>query len=145
MRPCHLRACGTRVRRSGAGGVVALERHDIGAEFVDPLLEFRDIPSGQRRSRAADVGGRLLHLQRGPGSARIPVAAVPGSGIPESPSLPYNYTAGRDEHLRSNDFFGAGDHPQLIFRSTRLEHLPGPTFRVHTTPRHDFRSLPHFR
>jgi polyisoprenoid-binding protein YceI len=37
----------------------------------------------------------------------------------------------RDEHLRSNDFFGAGDHPQLIFRSTRVEHIPGPTFRVH--------------
>jgi polyisoprenoid-binding protein YceI len=37
----------------------------------------------------------------------------------------------RDEHLRSNDFFGTGDHPQLDFRSTRVEHIPGPTFRVH--------------
>ena len=37
----------------------------------------------------------------------------------------------RDEHLRSNDFFGTGDHPQLVFRSTRVEHIPGPTFRVH--------------
>ena len=37
----------------------------------------------------------------------------------------------RDEHLRSNDFFGAGDHPQLIFRGTRVEHVPGPDFRVH--------------
>ena len=37
----------------------------------------------------------------------------------------------RDEHLRSNDFFGIGDHPQLVFRSTRVEHIPGPTFRVH--------------
>ncbi len=37
----------------------------------------------------------------------------------------------RDEHLRSNDFFGTGDHPKLVFASTRVEHLPGPTFRVH--------------
>jgi polyisoprenoid-binding protein YceI len=39
--------------------------------------------------------------------------------------------AKRDEHLRSNDFFGAGDHPQIEFKSTRVEHAPGPGFRVH--------------
>jgi polyisoprenoid-binding protein YceI len=39
--------------------------------------------------------------------------------------------AKRDDHLRSNDFFGVGDNPQLIFRSTRVEHIPGPTFRVY--------------
>jgi len=39
--------------------------------------------------------------------------------------------AKRDEHLRSNDFFGVGDNPQLVFTSTRVEHVPGPTFRVH--------------
>jgi polyisoprenoid-binding protein YceI len=38
---------------------------------------------------------------------------------------------GRDEHLRSNDFFGIGDHPQIVFRSTRVEHEPGPGFKVH--------------
>jgi polyisoprenoid-binding protein YceI len=37
----------------------------------------------------------------------------------------------RDEHLRSNDFFGAGDHPQLIFRGTRVEHEAGSGFKVH--------------
>jgi polyisoprenoid-binding protein YceI len=37
----------------------------------------------------------------------------------------------RDEHLRSNDFFGAGEHPQIVFKSTRVEHVPGPAFRVH--------------
>ncbi len=26
----------------------------------------------------------------------------------------------RDEHLRSNDFFGVGDHPQISFQSTRV-------------------------
>lgn len=28
--------------------------------------------------------------------------------------------AKRDEHLRSNDFFGVGDHPQIVFQSTRV-------------------------
>lgn len=37
----------------------------------------------------------------------------------------------RDDHLRSADFFGSGDHPQLVFHSTHVEHVPGPAFRVH--------------
>ena len=39
--------------------------------------------------------------------------------------------AKRDEHLRSGDFFGTAEIPQIRFRSTRVEHIPGPTFRVH--------------
>ena len=38
---------------------------------------------------------------------------------------------GRDEHLRSSDFFGVGDHPQITFRSNRVEHETGPGFKVH--------------
>jgi polyisoprenoid-binding protein YceI len=37
----------------------------------------------------------------------------------------------RDEHLRSNDFFGVGDNPQITFTSTRVVHEPGPGFKVH--------------
>ena len=37
----------------------------------------------------------------------------------------------RDEHLRSTDFFGVGDHPQIVFRGTRVEHEAGPGFKVH--------------
>ena len=39
--------------------------------------------------------------------------------------------AKRDEHLRAGDFFGTGENPQLVFTSVRVEHIPGPTFRVH--------------
>ena len=39
--------------------------------------------------------------------------------------------AKRDEHLRSTDFFGVGDHPQIVFKSTRVEHEAGPGFKVH--------------
>ena len=38
--------------------------------------------------------------------------------------------AKRDEHLRSNDFFGAGDHPQITFESTRVVPKGGDRFDV---------------
>jgi polyisoprenoid-binding protein YceI len=52
---------------------------------------------------------------------------VPGSGADHG-SVDVSIDAGtvdtrdekRDEHLRSNDFFGAGDHPQITFRSTSI-------------------------
>ena len=37
----------------------------------------------------------------------------------------------RDEHLRSTDFFGVGDHPKIVFKSARVEHEAGPGFKVH--------------
>lgn len=36
----------------------------------------------------------------------------------------------RDAHLRSGDFLGAGEHPQMIFRSTRIEAVDAARFRV---------------
>jgi polyisoprenoid-binding protein YceI len=36
----------------------------------------------------------------------------------------------RDEHLRSNDFFGAGDNPQITFRSTGIEPNGGGELKV---------------
>ncbi|MBA2518316.1 MAG: YceI family protein [Chloroflexia bacterium] len=38
--------------------------------------------------------------------------------------------AKRDEHLRSNDFFGAGDDPQITFASTRIEPRRGDDYNV---------------
>ena len=37
----------------------------------------------------------------------------------------------RDEHLRSNDFFGTGDHPKILFRSTRIVPKGGDAFDLH--------------
>jgi polyisoprenoid-binding protein YceI len=36
----------------------------------------------------------------------------------------------RDEHLRSADFFGAEENPELRFESTRIEEIGEDTFRV---------------
>ncbi|MFD2091148.1 YceI family protein [Blastococcus deserti] len=36
----------------------------------------------------------------------------------------------RDEHLRSNDFLGAQQHPFITYRTTRVEQLEPTTFRV---------------
>ena len=36
----------------------------------------------------------------------------------------------RDQHLRSPDFFSAGDHPRLRFESTRIEQVDEDTLRI---------------
>jgi polyisoprenoid-binding protein YceI len=38
--------------------------------------------------------------------------------------------AGRDEHLRSADFFGVEANPELRFESTGIEHVDDETFRI---------------
>ena len=38
--------------------------------------------------------------------------------------------AGRDEHLRSADFFGADENPELRFESTEIRPLDGDTFEI---------------
>jgi polyisoprenoid-binding protein YceI len=38
--------------------------------------------------------------------------------------------AGRDEHLRSADFFGVEDNPELSFESTSIEHVEEDTFEI---------------
>jgi polyisoprenoid-binding protein YceI len=37
---------------------------------------------------------------------------------------------GRDEHLRSADFFGAEQHPELTFASTAIEQIDDETLRI---------------
>jgi polyisoprenoid-binding protein YceI len=36
----------------------------------------------------------------------------------------------RDDHLRSEDFFHAEEHPEIRFESTSVEHLDGANYRV---------------
>jgi polyisoprenoid-binding protein YceI len=38
--------------------------------------------------------------------------------------------AGRDEHLRSADFFGVEQNPELRFDSTRIDHVDEDTFEI---------------
>jgi len=39
----------------------------------------------------------------------------------------------RDAHLRSTDFFDAGNHPQLVFESTNLEKVSEVEYKMHGT------------
>jgi polyisoprenoid-binding protein YceI len=39
--------------------------------------------------------------------------------------------ADRDNHLRTNDFFDAPNHPKILFRSTRIEAKGGNEYVVH--------------
>ena len=39
--------------------------------------------------------------------------------------------SGRDEHLRSADFFGVEANPELSFASTGIEHVDDETFLIH--------------
>jgi polyisoprenoid-binding protein YceI len=39
--------------------------------------------------------------------------------------------SGRDEHLRSADFFGVEQNPELSFESTGIEHVDDDTFEIH--------------
>src|SRR5258708_12455303 len=42
--------------------------------------------------------------------------------------------AQRDDHLRSNDFFDAPNHPKITFKSTRVEPKADNEYLVHATP-----------
>src|SRR5918994_6629735 len=68
--------------------VVPFEGHAVGAELVDHVLEVGDVPGGQRRGRLAGVGGRHIHVQRRPVSARVPVASIAGVVHAEETELP---------------------------------------------------------
>jgi polyisoprenoid-binding protein YceI len=36
----------------------------------------------------------------------------------------------RDQHLRSGDFFDAENHPKILFKSTKIEHVEGNEYKV---------------
>jgi polyisoprenoid-binding protein YceI len=50
-------------------------------------------------------------------------------GTVEAASIDTN-EPGRDEHLRSADFFDVEHHPQIVFESTGVEHLERGNYRV---------------
>ena len=95
---------------------------------IDPshsVIEFavKHMMFATVKGRFTTFEGEIITTSEDPTEGEVNIVIDAGSIDTRDPK--------RDEHLRSNDFFGAGDHPQIVFRGTRVEHVPGPTFLVH--------------
>jgi polyisoprenoid-binding protein YceI len=65
------------------------------------------------KGRFADVSGRVVIDEADPARSELDIAIAAASIDTRNEQ--------RDEHLRSGDFFDAANHPQLTFRSRRIE------------------------
>jgi polyisoprenoid-binding protein YceI len=74
------------------------------------------------RGRFTDFDGRVEFDQAHPENSRVAVRIDANSINTNEPD--------RDKHLRSNDFFGAEEHPQITFTSTRIVRTGADTFDV---------------
>jgi polyisoprenoid-binding protein YceI len=74
------------------------------------------------KGRFSGVSGTVEIPESGVGAAKVDVA-IDADTVDTRDEK-------RDEHLRSNDFFGAGDNPQITFRSTGIEPNGGGELKV---------------
>ncbi len=74
------------------------------------------------RGRFSDVSGFIDFDEHNPESAKIDVEV----GVTSIDTR----QEGRDNHLRSADFFDAETHPSMKFVSTKVEHLKGSQYKV---------------
>ena len=94
---------------------------------VDPAhshVEFavRHLMISTVKGEFTDVSGTLTGDETDPGAASIELT-IPVAGI-------HTRESQRDAHLRSSDFFDAGQHPAIEFRSTRIVPAGTDSFAV---------------
>jgi polyisoprenoid-binding protein YceI len=94
---------------------------------IDPShshVEFavRHLMISTVKGRFADVSGTLIGDETNPENASIDIT-IPVGGIDTHESQ-------RDAHLRSADFFDAERHPDITFRSTRIDRAGSDTYTV---------------
>jgi polyisoprenoid-binding protein YceI len=94
---------------------------------IDPShshVEFavRHLMISTVKGRFADVSGTLIGDETNPENASIDIT-IPVGGID-------THERQRDAHLRSADFFDAERHPDITFRSTRIDRAGSDTYTV---------------
>jgi len=82
-----------------------------------------------RHMMIANVHGQFNKIS---GTLHFDPADIPHSSVEVSIDATAVYTGipKRDEHLRSEDFFGAENHPHISFKSTKAESTGSNRFRV---------------
>jgi polyisoprenoid-binding protein YceI len=82
-----------------------------------------------RHMMVANVHGQFNTIS---GTIHFDPADSPHSSVEVTIDATAIYTGipKRDEHLRSEDFLDAGNHPRITFRSTKAEHIGSNRFRV---------------
>ena len=74
------------------------------------------------KGRFGSVAGTLTVDEERPERSSV-VATIDAASIDTRAEL-------RDEHLRSADFFDVAHHPQITFRSRRVQHVKGDNWKI---------------
>lgn len=97
-------------------------RWEIDAIHSNVEFSVRHMMISTVRGRFAEVNGHIDFDPADPTSAKIEVE-IPVASIDTR-------SEGRDEHLRSDDFFAADKYPNMTFTSSRVEAAGGNRYRV---------------
>lgn len=100
---------------------------DVATYVIDPshsLIEFavKHLVITTTKGRFNTFSGEIRFDSADPTQSSVQVEIDADSVDTRDPK--------RDEHLRSNDFFGVGDHPRITFTSTRIEANGRDRFKV---------------
>lgn len=102
---------------------MAPQTWNIDRSHSDIFFTVRHMVISKVRGRFQKWDGTLIYDEANPTSSKIDITIDAASIDTNEPK--------RDAHLRSADFLNAEKHPQLTFKSTRVEAKGGDKFLVH--------------
>lgn len=108
----------TATRVDAAGGTWVLDPAHAEIGFVGRHMMFTKV-----RGQFTDYDARIEIPADGDLTRAVATATIEAASITTG-------NADRDAHLRSPDFFDVERYPTLTFRSTSVEALGGPSYRV---------------